>query len=181
LKLQNTSLSWNFPFVRLRNLKVITFWAGGMLVVSQKPGGAPPSSPLGADPSSPPVEGPLSVWPPEPLSEDVLGLPSDSEGPPSRVGFPAPLSTLGPDPASPRGANCAGPSAPQASDAAARQTAIARRGNARTGLAARVREEAIGLSDITAEKATHVPPLRRRDRADFSRIARAQVRSKRTR
>src|ERR1700733_10154657 len=44
LKLQKTWLSVNFPFVRFRNLNVITFLAGGMSLVSQKFGGAAPSS-----------------------------------------------------------------------------------------------------------------------------------------
>src|SRR5206468_12408411 len=40
LKLQKTSLSVNLPFVRLRNLNVMTFFAAGMLLVSQNSGGA---------------------------------------------------------------------------------------------------------------------------------------------
>ncbi len=39
--LQYTALSGYAPFVRLRNLKVITFFAGGTLLASQKPAGKP--------------------------------------------------------------------------------------------------------------------------------------------
>src|ERR1700733_401092 len=50
LKDQYTSLSWYLPFVRFRNLNIITFLAAGMLLGSQKPAGAPPSSGNGAAP-----------------------------------------------------------------------------------------------------------------------------------
>src|SRR4051794_17374694 len=68
LKLQKTSSSPNLPLVRFRNLKVITFLAAGMELVSQKPGGAEPS--LGA--IAPPVPGPASPpAPPAPASGPV--------------------------------------------------------------------------------------------------------------
>ena len=40
LTLQKTWASSYCPFVRFRNLNIITFCAGGMLLASQKPGGA---------------------------------------------------------------------------------------------------------------------------------------------
>src|SRR5882672_4855359 len=71
LKLQYTSLSWYLPFVRFRNLNIITFLAAGMLLGSQKPAGAPPSPGSGVEPMG--VKEPASpeavvASSPEPLS-----------------------------------------------------------------------------------------------------------------
>src|SRR5262245_45675374 len=88
LKLQKTSLSWYLPFVRLRNLKIITFFAGGMPVESQKsPGGpasvarAPPAPvdpppPVAPDAPAPPSSGPpLEPVPVEPVLAPVVAMP----------------------------------------------------------------------------------------------------------
>ena len=53
LKLQNTSLSANFPFVRFKNLNVMTFLAAGMSLVSQNPAGSDPEPPVFALPPTP--------------------------------------------------------------------------------------------------------------------------------
>src|SRR5438034_2888602 len=60
LKLQNTCASLSLPLVRFRNLNIMTFWAAGMLVLSQKSGGGSGASGTGAaswpvDASGPPL------------------------------------------------------------------------------------------------------------------------------
>jgi hypothetical protein len=113
----------------LRNLNISTFLAGGMLLLSQKPGGAEPS-PGGVVPPSPvppeeeppeellvdPLEDPLDDPlddPLEPLLEEPLELPLDEDPPADESGWFPPGEPLpfAPEHAAPRGASAAAPEA----------------------------------------------------------------------
>src|SRR6185503_15906696 len=133
LKLQNRSASENCPFVRFKNLNIITFLAAGMLLASQKPAGDPPAPP------APPLPGaPAVLWPPPlPGAPPITCAPALPDAaapaaawPPVPPAFPAP--PVGPAPPLPFGPAAPPEQAPQTltpttkpADAAARTKRVA--------------------------------------------------------